>query len=264
MLGNNLTLRTIIQDRSITESPFLGIQPFNIPGVGQVSFGTYGDIHVDTLCLTVFSMALILSAALVVRPSLTSTKAGGTGQALFEMYYEFIGDLTKSQMGHVYKSFLPLIGGMFIFILIGNFVGIAPWQVLEAVPNWPKMADGELFEVAAPTTDFNVTMAMAAISLLTYLGSGFWAHGLHYLKVWFSPMVIIEIMDLIIRPATLALRLMIVITADELLRASAILMVPMLVPTGVMAFELFIALIQAFVFTLLTTIYIGLTVSHDH
>jgi F-type H+-transporting ATPase subunit a len=75
-------------------------------------------------------------------------------------------------------------------------------------------------------------------------------------------MFIIEMMDLIIRPATLALRLMIVITADELLRAAAITMVPALVPTGVMGFELFIGLIQAFVFTLLTTIYIGLTVSH--
>jgi F-type H+-transporting ATPase subunit a len=263
MLGNNITLRAVIHDPSFTDSPFLGIHPFNVPGIGQVSFGTYGDIHIDTLCLTAASIALILGAAILVRPSLTSTKAGGTGQSFFEMYYEFIEDLTKSQMGHVYKTFMPLIGAMFIFILIGNFIGIAPWQVFQALPHWPKMADGELFEVAAPTTDFNVTMAMAAISLVTYLGSGFWAHGPHYLKVWFSPMVVIEIMDLIIRPATLALRLMIVITADELLRASAILMVPMLVPTGVMAFEMFIALIQAFVFTLLTTIYIGLTVSHE-
>jgi F-type H+-transporting ATPase subunit a len=256
-LGNNLALKDLVHDPSLTEAPFLGLTQ-----LGPWQPGTYGDIHIDTLALTAATMGLILAAALVVRPTLTAKGAGGVGQQLFEMYYAFIEDLTKGQIGDAYKTFLPLIGSMFIFILIGNFIGIIPWQMFEHLPQWPKLADGDLFELAAPTTDFNVTVALATISVLTYLGSGFWAHGPHYLKVWFSPMVVLEVMDLIIRPATLALRLMMVITADEILRVVAIMMVPVLVPTGVMGFEMFIALIQAYVFTLLTTIYIGLTVSH--
>jgi F-type H+-transporting ATPase subunit a len=260
-LGNNLALKTLIPKSPVVSDRFLGLQPINLGGF-SLDLGTYGDLHIDTLALTAATMGIILSAAMIVRPALSAKGAGNVGQQLFEMYYEFMQDLTESQMGHVYKTFLPLIASMFIFILMANFIGVAPWQVFQALPNWPKLGDGDLFEVAAPTTDFNVTMALASISLFTYLGSGFWAHGADYFKVWFGPMIVIEIMDLIIRPATLALRLMIVITADELLRASAILMVPVLVPTGVMGFELFIGLIQAFVFTLLTTIYIGLTVSH--
>jgi F-type H+-transporting ATPase subunit a len=261
MLGKNLTLSSVVHDPAICDARFLGLPPLQL-GPLSIDLGTYGAIHVDTLALTLFSMALILGFALIVRPGLTSERPGGIGQHILEMYYEFMEDLTKGQMGDAYKTFMPLIASMFIFILIGNFVGVGPWKFLEEIPGWPKLADGELFELASPTTDFNITMGLATISLLTYVGSGFWAHGLGYIKTYLGPMFIIEMMDLIIRPATLALRLMIVITADELLRAAAITMVPALVPTGVMGFELFIGLIQAFVFTLLTTIYIGLTVSH--
>jgi ATP synthase subunit 6 len=123
----------------------------------------------------------------------------------------------------------------------------------------PHEEEAEAFELAAPSTDFNVTAGLAAVALLTYLGAGFAAHKHHYLKLYLNP---IEWLDLIIRPSTLALRLMMVITADELMRAAALMMVPFLLPAGVMGFELFIGVIQAFVFALLTSIYVGLTVSH--
>ncbi len=103
--------------------------------------------------------------------------AGGKGQALLEMFYGFIEEITKGQMGSVYKTFFPLIAAIFIFVLIGNFIGVGPWKALEHLPNWPKLADGEAFDIASPTTDFNVTFALALVALLTYVGSGFWAHG---------------------------------------------------------------------------------------
>jgi F-type H+-transporting ATPase subunit a len=137
-------------------------------------------------------------------------------------------------------------------------MGVGPWKALEAFPGWPKMGH-EPFEIAAATTDFNVTVGLALVALFTYLGSGFWAHGIKYLKHYLNP---IEWLDFVVRPATLALRLMLVISADEILRGVALTLVPWILPTGVMAFELFIGIIQAFVFALLTSIYIGLTVSH--
>lgn len=248
MLGKNLPLSYFVQDPQICNSAFLGI-----PALGKT-----GDIHVDTIGLTIVSMVLILGTAAIVTPRLTAEDAGGTGQNLLEMYYDFILGLTKGQMGDAYKKFFPLIAAIFIFVLINNFLGVGPWKAFEGLSWWPKSGH-EPFELASATTDFNVTAGLATVSLFTYLGSGFWAHGLKYFKHYINP---IEWLDLIVRPSTLALRLMLVISADEILRSVALTLVPWFLPTGVMAFELFIGIIQAFVFALLTSIYIGLTVSH--
>ncbi|MBX9571650.1 MAG: F0F1 ATP synthase subunit A [Candidatus Obscuribacterales bacterium] len=248
MLGKNLPLSYFVHDPAVTNSYFLGIP----------QLGTVGDIHIDTLILSWSCMGLILAGAAVIVPTMTSKGPGHAGQAVIEGIYTFILDLCKGQMGHHYKPFFPLIAAVFLFVLFGNFIGIGPWLYFEKQAGWPHV-NGEHFEVCSPTTDFNVTFGLALIALLVYLGSGFWAHGPKYLKLYLNP---IEWLDMIIRPATLALRLMMVITADELMRGAAILMVPVLLPTGVMAFEMFIGILQAFVFALLTSIYIGLTVSH--
>jgi F-type H+-transporting ATPase subunit a len=106
---------------------------------------------------------------------------------------------------------------------------------------------------------------LAAVALITYLGSGFWKHKEHFFKIFFfSPMSWVEWLDTIIRPSTLALRLMVVITADELMRGAFLMICPMVVPAGIMGFELFIGVIQALVFALLTSVYIGLTVAEHH
>jgi F-type H+-transporting ATPase subunit a len=257
MLGKNIPLSYFVQDANFNHSNFLAIPQIGFPGITQL--GQLGDIHVDTLVLSWACMALILTGALIIKPFLTSEGAGGKGQAVLESIYGFLEDLCKGQMGDHWRTFFPLISAIFLFVLAGNFVGIIPpWKALEHIPGWPVVV-GEPAEICSPTTDFNVTFGLACISLITYFGSGLWAHGAKYLKGYINP---IEWLDLIIRPSTLALRLMMVITADELMRGAALLLVPVLLPTGVMAFEMFIGIIQAFVFALLTSIYIGLTVSH--
>jgi F-type H+-transporting ATPase subunit a len=250
MLGKNLPLSYFVHDPQICDKPFLGV----------AALGKTGDIHVDTIALSLVGMTLILGTAAILTPRLSSENAGGPGQSLLEMYYDFMAGLTKDQMGDSYKKFLPLIASIFIFVLVSNFIGVGPWKALEVFSWWPKMGH-EPFELAAATTDFNVTAGLATVALITYLASGFWAHGLKYLKAYINP---IEWLDLVVRPSTLALRLMLVITADEILRSVSLNLVPWILPTGVMAFELFIGIIQAFVFALLTSIYIGLTVTHHH
>lgn len=253
-LGNNLPLSNIPGFQWTHDVAFL---PFNLPLIGHL--GTVGDLHADTLFLSWGCMAAILAGALMIRPMLVANGPGSNVQAIVESLHQFTQGIAKEQIHGPWKKFFPLIAAIFIFVLIANLSGIFPWQwVAEHVPNWPR-EDGKLFEMAAPSTDFNVTFGLALVALLTYLGSGFWAHGGKYMKHYLNP---IEWMDLLIRPATLAIRLMMVITADEILRGASIMLVPVLVPTGVMGFEIFIALIQAFVFALLTAIYIGLTVAH--
>ena len=262
MLGNNLPLR------QIWHNPIVDMYFFpSCPQLGQVgdflhnNLGRIGDIHVDTLILAWTSMAIILILSALVAPALKSDGPGGKGQALLEGLYSFMEDICHGQMGHAYQKFFPLITAIFTFVLIGNFIGVlVPWKWIQELLEHAGMEFPKGFEFCSPTTDFNVTFGLATISLLVYLGSGLWAHGFKYIKGYWNP---IEWMDLIIRPATLSLRLMMVITADELMRGAALTMVPVLLPTGVMGFELFIGIIQAFVFCLLTSIYIGLTVSHQ-
>lgn len=253
MLGKNLPLSEVVKDAAWINEPFLGVP----------QLGTYGAIHIDTLVLAWVCMAIILVGCAVIVPAMTNKGAGNNGQQFIEMIYQFVEDLIKGLMGHHYHKFLPLIAAIFMFVLTANFIGVGPWLALEHHADmfgivWPHI-NGEAFEICSPTTDFNVTFGLATIALFVYVGAGFWAHGLGYLKLYLNP---IEIMDLIIRPATLALRLMMVVTADELMRGAVVNMVPVLLPSGVMAFELFIGLIQAFVFALLTSIYIGLTLEH--
>ncbi|MBI4534437.1 MAG: F0F1 ATP synthase subunit A [Candidatus Melainabacteria bacterium] len=247
MLGKNLHLSQFVHDPAINNLNVLG---------------PLGDVHVDTLILSWICMGGILGAAALITPKLVVDGAGGKGQAVLEMIYSFTQEIAKGQIGHSYRKFYPLIAAIFIFVIVGNFIGVGPWRAFEQIPGWFHLSDGEPFELASPTTDFNVTAGLALISLLTYLGSGFWAHGAKFIKtVGLNP---IEWLDLIVRPSTLALRLMVVITADELMRGAFLLILPILLPAGIMAFELFIGTIQAFVFALLTSIYIGLTVAEHH
>lgn len=245
--------------KHLIPSQFEALQPIaDIP--------MFADLHVDTLASTWICMGLVLGAALAIRPALTADGPGSPIQAVAEGYYKFIDDLCKNQIGHDYKGFLPLIAGIFIFVLTANLFGIFPWGAFAHIPGWPHLPNShEHFEVASPTTDINVTLGLALISLIVYLGAGIKKHGMHYVAMYFKPLGIIEWMDMVIRPITLALRLLLVITADELTRMVALLLLPWIVaPVAVMSFEIFIAFLQAFVFALLTSIYIGLTVAEHH
>ncbi|MDZ4832563.1 MAG: FoF1 ATP synthase subunit a [Candidatus Melainabacteria bacterium] len=250
-------------DKHLHTSQFEALKP-----IADIStpFGPMATVHVDTMLSSWACMIFVLVLALVVRPQLTSTGPGGTGQAIAESIYTFLDDLCKGQIGHDYKKFLPLIAAIFIFVLTGNLFGILPWALLTAIPGYPHLPNGHgHFEVASPTTDINVTAGLAVIALVTYIYAGIQKHGMHYIGMYFKPLGLIEWMDLIIRPVTLALRLLLVITADELTRMVALMLLPWIVaPVAVMGFEIFIAFLQAFVFALLTSIYIGLAVADHH
>lgn len=253
MLGKNLPLSTLVHDQSLTSIQF------------PLGLGTVGDIHADTIILTWVAMIVILVGCASISGSLVAEGPGGKGQAVLEGIYTFVSDIAKGSIGdHRYKPYLPLLCGLFLFILVSNLIGIFPYPVFEHMEGWPHIGH-EHFEVAAATTDFNLTAGLAAISILTYLGSGVMVHGFEYVKLFcLKPIAPLEWLDLVIRPSTLALRLLLVITADEMLRTAFLKICPMLVPTAIMGFETFIALVQAFVFTLLTSIYIGAAVAEHH
>ena len=177
-------------------------------------------------------------------------------QSFAEIVMEFIESIAVGQIGKEGYKHVPLIGSLFLFILIGNLLGQLPWNIYH-------LAHGEL---ASPTNDLNVTVALALFVSIYYFGFGISKKGIKYFKHYLQPfwfLLPINILEDFTRPLTLALRLFGNIIAGEIIIMLALTFVPFLIPIPVMLFELFVAVIQAFIFSVLSASYIAV-VTEEH
>lgn len=251
------------------------------------------SVHMDTLITLWITMAIIIffAAIAVGKINLIPSKL----QAVFENIVTIFSSLTKD-MGSEGKKHTPLLMTLFLFIITGNLIGQLPWKILNFIPAI-KATHGEF---ASPTNDINVTAALAIIVLVYYIASGVRVKGISYFKHYFQPiwfMTPFNMLEDIVRPLTLALRLFANILAGEILImvlaglvASTLdpaainafcqntlggilpgtwvynisLFLGSLLPLPIMFFELFVAFIQALVFTLLTSAYIQGAVAKHH
>lgn len=151
------------------------------------------------------------------------------------------------------RRWTPLIGTLFVYILVCNYLALIPG-------------------FQPPTDDVNANVGMALIVLVVYWGVGlltdpksFIAHIMGPVW-WLVPLIaLIELMTLVIvRPATLAIRLTGNIFADHLVFGVMSDLVPILIPVPFLMLGLIVSTVQAFVFTLLSTIYISLSLPHGH
>jgi F-type H+-transporting ATPase subunit a len=219
-------------------------------------------VHLDTLCFSWGIMAFLLLSTFLMTRSL-KIEGGGTKQTLLETVWGLIDGLTSAQIPAAKsKSYIPLIGGMFLFILFAYWMGLMPWKAGEALSFWPMLDDGHAWEGSSPAADINVTAGMSVIAVLTYIAAGIKAGGMHYISMYFKPLGFVEWLDLFVRPLTLSLRLFANTLAGEILVASILGLVAIFIPALALAFELFIGVIQALVFSLLTTVYIGTAYAH--
>ena len=220
-------------------------------------------VHLDSLF---FSWA-VMGGILVCTYFLTrNLKIDGSSvkQTILETIWNLINGLTSSQIpGNHGKKYIPLIGGIFIFTIFAYWLGLMPWKAGESLSFWPKLDNGNPWEGSSPASDINVTGGMALISLVTYIYSGIKHGKLSYISGYFKPLGFVEWLDLLIRPLTLSLRLFANTIAGEVLVASILGLVALVIPAFALAFELFIGLIQALVFSLLTTVYIGTAIAHS-
>src|SRR3989338_5784140 len=219
-------------------------------------------VHMDTL---VYSWAIMGSILLISFLLTRNLKIEGYSvkQSILETIWGLINGLTSTQIpGNKGKNFIPLIGGIFIFTIFAYWIGLMPWKIGEALSFWPKLDSGEHWEGSSPAADINVTAGMALISLLTYIAAGIKNGGWGYVLNYFKPLGFVEWLDMFVRPLTLALRLFANTIACEVLVASILWLVALVLPMFALAFELFIGLIQALVFSLLTTVYIGTAIAH--
>lgn len=167
---------------------------------------------------------------------------------------ESLLNLIRSVIPHHAEDYLPLLGTIFIFIFIGNLMGLIP----GLLPPTESLSG-------------NLAVGLTVFVLYNYYGvrrTGLKKYMSHFMGplLWMAPMFfVIELLSHLVRPVSLSLRLFGNINGDHKVLEAFTGLVPLFIPVIFMAFGIFVSFIQAFVFTLLSTIYVGLAVeTHDH
>lgn len=176
-------------------------------------------------------------------------------QNIFEILsVDFLFDLLTSIFGSkdAAKRFFPILGTSFFFILFSNLLGLLPGFL-------------------PPTGNFNTPVACALVIFIMFNYYGFKENGLGYLKHFMGPMiyiaplmVVIEIISMLVKPVSLSLRLFWNMTGDHLVLGIFTDLTHILVPVLFIGLGLFVSFLQAFIFTILSSIYISLAIAHEH
>ncbi len=210
-------------------------------------------VNMDTVLIAWLAMLIIIIFSALV--SLGLRREPSRFQAFAEMIYGALESIPVSQIGKEGKTYTPIIGSLFLFILTSNLIGQIPWRLYH-------LPEGEF---ASPTNDLNLTAALAVLAVICYLVSGVIKKGpVKYLRKFFTPMGLLEVLELVTRPLSLALRLFANILAGEIIIMVTIGLLAVFLPIPLMLFEVFVAFIQAFIFSVLTASYIAGAVSDEH
>lgn len=194
----------------------------------------------------------------------------GRMQAMSEMLYEFIAGMIRENIGSEGRQYFPLIFSVFLFVFLGNALGLLPYAFTY-------------------TSHLIVTAALALIVFLCVCVLGIARHGTHFFSLFCPPglpifmavlIVPIEILSFLIRPVTLSVRLFANMMAGHILLkviasfavaflsfgavGTAFGIFPTLFNSVLIGFELLIAFLQAYVFAILSCIYLKDTVELDH
>jgi F-type H+-transporting ATPase subunit a len=223
---------------------------------------TQDNLHVYT---GAFVAAIIILCALIYKKTLKPIAEEivpgekPSLKNLFQITVEGVLGLMEGVIGPDARLYFPLVGTLFIYIFINNLMGTIPG-----------------FLPATSNVNTNFACAITVFVYYNYLGikkQGFKKYLKHFAAVgqlpWFVAIFIvplifsIELISHLIRPLTLTIRLFGNLTGDHIVLGIFSDMVPVLVPVIFMAFGIFISFIQAFVFALLSTVYIGLAVAQE-
>jgi F-type H+-transporting ATPase subunit a len=214
-----------------------------------------GDVIPDYLAMLILLTLALTIFALIVRSRL-SVEHPGRLQIIAEDYVNLFHSLLDDFVGPKGRRYLPLIGSMFLLIWISNLAGLVPGLM-------------------APTSNLNVTLGCAITVWVFYHVQGIREQGVvAYLKHFAVPpgspvimaplMLIIETISHFARVMSLTLRLFGNIFGEELVILILFSLVPFFVPLPMMFLGLITASLQAFIFVLLTTIYLGGAVATEH
>ena len=184
-------------------------------------------------------------------------------QSVSELLYEFIAGMVRDHAGHKATPYFPFVFSIFIFVLFGNALGMIPWAFTF-------------------TSHIIVTFTLAAMVFLFVTLLGIYKHGLHFFSLFLpegaplmlAPIIVpIEIISYLSRPVSLSIRLFANLMAGHTMMkvfagfsvslaaalgaaGYAVGILPIIINVGLIGFEFLVAFLQAYVFTILTCLYI--------
>lgn len=239
------------------------MEQFDVVTLHPLKAGTYDLSFTNSalwmlIALTGVSIFLFVGTS---RPQLVP----GRWQAAVEYLYDFVRKMLDENVGPEGRRFAPLVFAIFIFVLACNLLGLIPWV-----------------GAFTPTSHVTVTLGLALIVFVTVCVVGFTRHGLHFFSLFWPHgasiplgifVFIIEILSFLSRPFTLAIRLFANMTAGHvLLKVFGTFVValgsfgalpyvfgvvPLAVNVALTGLELLIAVVQAYVFALLASLYLN-------
>jgi F-type H+-transporting ATPase subunit a len=182
-----------------------------------------------------------------------SVEKPNSAQQIAEMIHEFTGGQAEQVIGHGYERFQAFVTCILLFILINNLLGLVPG-------------------IVTPTSKPIVPFGIAVLTFLYYNFHGVRVQGpVGYLKqfagpVWWMAWLLIpvEIVSHLARMMSLTIRLYANMLASDLLILISFSMLPLIAPVAFLGLHALVAVIQAYVFMLLSIIYLGMAVSHEH
>ena len=216
-----------------------------------------GDLDLSYTNSALFmTITLVLASSFLLLATRRSALIPGRWQSMAEISYEFVANMIRDNVGQEGRKYFPFIFTLFMFVLFGNLLGMIPYSFTY-------------------TSHIVVTFAMAAVVFIGVTAIGFKKHGLHFLSflmpagvpIFMAPLIIpIEILSYFTRPVSLALRLFANMTAGHtMLKVFAGFVtllgvfgvVPLMLVAALTGLELIIAFLQAYVFTILTCVYLN-------
>jgi F-type H+-transporting ATPase subunit a len=221
----------------------------------------------DSVGFTQSAAHMLLAVGIITALMMLGTRhraiVPGRVQALAETSYEFIHELVTAQIGQQGRKFFPFVFSLFMFILVGNLLGLLPYAFTF-------------------TSHIAVTFALAAVVFLLVTIVALVIHGTHFFSYFFpegapkalAPLIIpIEVISYLSRPVSLSVRLFANMVAGHvMLKVFATFVVliggsagvlgvlgatlPLALNVALVGFEILVAFLQAYVFAILTSIYL--------
>jgi F-type H+-transporting ATPase subunit a len=202
------------------------------------------------------AMGVLIGSALGVRKRLSLVPSGL--QNVMEVFADFFLSSSRANIGHHWgDKFYPLLGTIFLYILVCNLFGLIPG-----------------FE--SPTSNINTTASIALPVFFIYQFYGIKVHGFKYVKHFLGPirsvyaipfmifMFFLEVIGHFVRPITLSVRLFGNMMAKHLLLLILGVLAPAVIPVVILGLGTLISFIQAYVFMLLATLYLAGAVEEAH
>jgi len=225
----------------------------------------------NSLLVSTVALILIVIGAMLVRRGL-ALNVGGILQNVAESAIEALLELMESVLGtrEEAERYLPLIATIFLFVMTSNWLGLMPGVGSIFFETGGDHAHAHLLR--SPASDLNFTLAIAIVSVISanLLGAiklGFFAHLGKFFNFSNPVMFFVGILELVsefAKMVSFSFRLFGNVFAGEVLLMIVAFLVGYIIPLPFMFLELFVGFVQAFVFAMLTLVFLGLhTTAHD-